>query len=62
MKIIGINGLGELEIKKISVEDLFLDPNNPWFMEVESKTRTQLSKYTNTKVQERALSNMMNLK
>lgn len=31
-------------------------------MEVESKTRTQLSKYTNTKVQERALSNMMNLK
>ncbi len=29
MKIIGINGLGELEIKKISVEDLFLDPNNP---------------------------------
>jgi hypothetical protein len=45
MRIIGIKGLGELEIKNVSIENLFLDPNNPRFMDVESKTRTPFSKY-----------------
>jgi len=51
-------GIGELELKEVSVQDLFLDPNNPRFMGVESKKITVESKIMDDKIQDRALENM----
>lgn len=53
-----ILNLGKLELKTVPVEHLYLDPNNPRFMGVESENVTPKDKYTNPKVQQRALDNM----
>jgi hypothetical protein len=55
-----ILNLGKLEIETVPVEHLYLDPNNPRFMGVESKNITPKDKYTNPKVQQKALQNMKN--
>ena len=53
-----ILNLGKLVLKKIKIDNLYLDPNNPRFMGAESKNFTLKDKYTNPKVQQRALENM----
>ncbi len=55
-----ILNLGKLRSKVVAVEHLYLDPNNPRFMGVDSKNVTPRDKYTNPKVQQRALQNMRN--
>lgn len=55
-----ILNLGKLQAKIVPLEHLYLDPNNPRFMGVESKNVTPKDKYTNPKVQQRALENMKN--
>ncbi len=53
-----ILSIGKLKSKKISIDHLYLDPNNPRFMGVESTNVTPKNKYTHPRVQERALENM----
>ncbi len=60
MKDLSILDLGKLELKLVKIEALYLDPNNPRFMGMESQSITAKNKYTNTKVQQRALNNMEN--
>jgi hypothetical protein len=58
MSNFNILGLGKLVIKTVNIDHLYLDPNNPRFMGVESMNITAMNKYTNKKVQTRALTNM----
>jgi hypothetical protein len=53
-----ILSVGKLKTKKVSINHLYLDPNNPRFMGVESTNVTPKDKYTLAKVQARALENM----
>lgn len=60
MSEFNILNLGKLQSDVIPIEHLYLDPNNPRFMGVESKNITPKDKYTNPKVQQKALQNMKN--
>ncbi len=55
-----ILNLGKLQSRVVPIEHLYLDPNNPRFMGVESENVTPKDKYTNPRVQQRALQNMKN--
>jgi hypothetical protein len=55
-----IMDLGKLTPKAIEIEHLYLDPNNPRFMGVESSNLTPKDKFKHSKVQQRALANMKN--
>ncbi|MBI4303720.1 MAG: hypothetical protein HY665_05235 [Chloroflexi bacterium] len=55
-----ILNLGKLQLREVPIEHLYLDPNNPRFMGVESKNLTPQDKCALPKVQQRAVENMKN--
>jgi len=60
MATVKFDNIGTLELKTVKLGQLYLDPNNPRFMGVESKNVTLENRFTNKKVQERALKHMQN--